>query len=143
MFRRIGHRGVALATFAILWAWVGVGTIASNPGERVTGAFHLDMPPVLRLGVWLIGSAGAALAVILGRRRPTLEGVAFLLLMLGPAVRFASYTFVAVLSPLGGTEWWRAAYAAVLMLVMVAFILIVAAWPEPARPEDLEGDDLT
>lgn len=139
LVRELGRRGFLLILFGLLWIAFGVGVIVtpqprfSGPGPEVPILHLLDMP--ISGALWIVAGILGVTAGLTRRRTRGHDAAGFnvllapvMLFLLGYLWSFATW----VLTGESGKE--TAWVSAVVWLIVCAFILLVAGWPDPDDP---------
>lgn len=118
---KIGFRGGFLILYGFLYLIVGASTLAS---ERIPELFHTLLPTWFRLALWIGTGVFAILSALIKR----LQTAGFVALMIGPMLRLSSLAI-----GLFSTFAWQWLGGFAIILLWVATIMLVSAWPEPLK----------
>jgi hypothetical protein len=136
--RRFGYRGRALTLVGTVWVLVGIGVLLHPYQHPDALLLHERLPLALRTILWL--GAGVC-ALVTSWWPPGADRFGFMALVVPAAIRAGSYAWSAFLGLLThnhvgqATQW----VDAVAWLAIVAFVQLLAAWPEPAPPRENGG----
>lgn len=151
--RRLGFRGLFLTLFGSMFVLIGATipfaarrppgppggppTVVPSPDPYL---FHTMIPLIPSVAIWVL--PGLAAVILSWGRNPTKadqrgivrQVIAFTLLFIPPAIRFASY-FVAFYTVWGDFDFFeslRYVPACALYCVISLSIVLFASWPEPS-----------
>ena len=120
-FKGLGHRGMALLFFAVIWVGVGLGIVATPRPEGATHALPLEYLPVwFRAGLWFLGAVCAATAAFWPKGKDVWGWV---LVGVPASLRVVSYG-IAVLA-----GWIEPRYF-ITWVAILALVMLLASWPE-------------
>ncbi|HEX6514801.1 MAG TPA: hypothetical protein VF049_04460 [Nocardioidaceae bacterium] len=130
--QRFGYRGRALTLVGLVWILIGAAVIL-HPYEHLAPRIllHEHIPVPVRVVLWV--GAGVC-ALVTSWWPPGADRFGFMALVIPAAIRAGSYGWTAFLgfvthNQLGNHNAWIPAAA---WAVIVAFVQLLAAWPEPA-----------
>jgi len=139
LFRLVGRRGLLLLMFGVLWVLLGIGVLASRqprfsgPGPAVLVLTVLDDAATGWL--WIAAGLASIIAGLVRRRMGGRDAVGFNFLLAPPLLWLLGYLWSfavwAVTSASGRETAW---VAAIVWVIMCAFILLIAGWPDPDDP---------
>lgn len=137
-FRMLGRRGLLLLLFGLLWICYGVAIVAVDLPPRFSDVHF----PVLSMldGFWagLLWMLAGISAVVTAFARKSFKGkdsLGFNSLLIPPVVWVLGYSWSIVLwlctEQYGKPSGW---VALVVWLIVCAFVMLVADWPDPDDP---------
>lgn len=131
--RRFGYRGRALTLVGVVWVLVGVGVLLHPIATPEALLLHERIPVAARVVLWM--GAGVC-ALITSWWPPGADRFGFMALVVPAAIRAGSYAWSAFLGMVTGNDVGRASQwvDALAWIAIVAFVQLLAAWPEPAPP---------
>jgi hypothetical protein len=129
----LGYRGTALLFFALVWTTVGLGVLDNPRAIDATHALPLEYLPLwFRAGLWFTAAACALTAAFWP---PGNDKWGWAVLCIPIGLRIGSYVIAAIMG------WYDVRYA-VAWLTILGLVVLLAAWPEPAKPEpDVKRSD--
>lgn len=139
IMRRLGRRGTALVILGIMWLLYGAATIAAPEPPRPAHPWlwHELLPVQLRAALWIVTGCCAFLAA---RWPAGSDRWGYTALVIMPMVRASSFGASAVTYFVTGGElgYSLAVLSALVWTNVVALVMLLAGWPEPADPARLQ-----
>lgn len=128
--RLLGRRGTALLIFGIVFILTGVKTLLDptdwDPDRLLLFTY---LPAEVRAALW--GSSGILAIIAACKRDPGHDSFGFVGLVVPSFMTFFSYVWSTVAFLLGEISWGLGWHSALVWLLILAFISMIAGWPEP------------
>ena len=127
---RFGYRGRALSMVGVVWILISFRVLLTPDSDPAQLLLLEHLPVELRFVIWL----GAGVCALVTAWWPVgSDRFGFMALVAPAAIRAGSYAWNALLGALTGNDVGHRGdwIDAVAWVVIVAFILLLSAWPEP------------
>lgn len=130
--KRFGYRGRALSLVGIVWILIGVATYADPDRDPAQILLVEYLPLWLRIVLWV---GAGVVALVTSWWPPGADRFGFMALIAPAMIRAGSYgwswlTYWLTGGELGDKQAWIDGLA---WFAIVAFVLLLAAWPEPGE----------